>query len=82
MQAKALVENNRYHYDSEGNLQASLVSELRYTARSVERALQEFKKAGILYEGSGRSHIDMILLTGFWTPQGFVENARVNAKAV
>ena len=82
MQAKALVENNRYHYDSEGNLQASLVSELRYTARPVERALQEFKKAGILYEGSGRSHIDMILLTGFWTPQGFVENARVNAKAV
>ncbi len=42
------------------------------------RALEEFKRQGIDYDSAGRSSIDEILLKGFWTPIGFVDNARVN----
>lgn len=74
------VEQNKYGFDSHGNLNPHLVGELRYAAQPVQRALQEFAKPGITYDGSGRNKIDEILLKGFWTPLGFVDNARVSAQ--
>jgi hypothetical protein len=75
-----LVHNNRYNIDPEGNLNSNLVSELRYCARPVPRTLEEFQKRGIHYEGEGRDLIDSTLLKGFWTPIGFVDNARLKAE--
>jgi len=74
------VESNRYNFDSQGNLNPQLVSELRYCAQPVQRALSEFAKQGIHYKGEGRSKIDATLLRGFWTPIGFVDNARLRAQ--
>lgn len=74
------IEQNRYNFDSQGNLGLSLVSELRYCAQPVQRALEEFAKQGIRYEGKDRSKIDATLLKGFWTPIGFVDNARLKAQ--
>ena len=75
-----LVEQHRYNFDSEGNLLPQLVSELRYAAQPVKRALNEFEKQGITYEGDGRSKIDLALLRGFWTPIGYVDNARLRSQ--
>ena len=74
------VEQHRYNFDSQGNLNYQLVSELRYCARPVQRALEEFSKQGIKYEAEGRSKIDTTFLEGFWTPIGFVDNARLRAQ--
>jgi len=78
--ALGFVESQRRSFDSEGNLSPQLVSELRYAARPVERAFVEFAKQGIAYEGEGRSKIDSTLLTGFWTPIGYLHNARLSAQ--
>jgi hypothetical protein len=74
------VEQNRYNFDSQGNLNSALVGELRYSAQPVRRALDEFAKQGVYYDGEGRSIIDSTLLKGFWTPIGFVDNARLVAQ--
>jgi hypothetical protein len=74
------IQNNRYNFDSEGNLDPQLVGELRYCARPVERALKEFAKRGISYDESGRNIIDQTFLRGLWTPVGFVDNARLRAE--
>lgn len=74
-----MVEQNRYNYDSQGNFSPKTVAELIYCAQPVQRALDEFNKQGIEYTGSGRSLIDETLLRGFWTPIGFVDNARLVA---
>ncbi|MCH8329728.1 MAG: hypothetical protein IIB81_05060, partial [Nanoarchaeota archaeon] len=74
------VEQNRYSFDSQGNLNPQLVSELRYAAQPVQRALNEFEKQGIKYDEDGRSKIDATLLRGFWTPIGYVDNARLSAQ--
>jgi len=74
------VEQNRYGFDLQGNLNFQLVSELRYAAQPVQRALQDFERQGIRYDENGRSTIDETFLKGFWTPIGFVDNARVVAK--
>lgn len=74
------VESNKYNFDSNGNLHPQLVSELRYCARPVQRALGEFAKQGFEYRGDARSKIDETLLKGFWTPIGFVDNARLKAQ--
>lgn len=74
------VESNRYNYDSQGNLGPNLTCELRYCANPIERALKEFQKQGIKYDGNGRSKIDSIFYKGFWTPIGFIDNARIAAK--
>jgi hypothetical protein len=74
------VEQHRYNFDSQCNLSPQLVSELRYCAQPVQRALDEFAKRGIKYEGVGRSKIDATLLKGFWTPIGYVDNARLRAQ--
>lgn len=75
------IQENRYNFDSEGNLDPNLVSELRYCARPVSRALKEFSKRGIEYDSHGRSLIDATLLKGLWTPAGFVDNARLKAES-
>ncbi|MBI2631827.1 hypothetical protein HYW75_02385 [Candidatus Pacearchaeota archaeon] len=73
------IQSNRYNFDSDGNLNPKLVSELRYCARPVHRALEEFIKCGINYDEKGRDIIDSTLLKGLWTPIGFVDNARLIA---
>lgn len=73
-----LLEDTRNKFDSQGNLDWQTVSELRYAAKPVQRALSEFEKQGINYEDN-RSAIDQVLLTGFWTPIGYVDNARIHA---
>jgi len=78
--ALGVIEGNRLQFDPEGNLNPEMVSELRYVANPVGRALEEFAKQGIHYDAQGRSLIDDTLLKGFWTPIGFVDNARVVAK--
>jgi len=78
--AEAVVERYKNHFHSQGNLDSEIVAELRYCAQPVQRALDEFKKQGILYQGKDRSLIDKTLLTGFWTPQGYVDNARLVAQ--
>ena len=78
--ASNFVQNHRLDFDSEGNLPSGLVSELRYCARPVSRAIEEFSKRGIEYIGDGRNTIDSTLLSGFWTPIGFVDNARLVAE--
>ena len=79
-QAMGFVQSNRYNFDSEGNLNSSIVGELRYCARPVPRAIDEFSKKGIDYFGEGRSLIDSTMLKGLWTPIGFVDNARLVAE--
>ena len=74
------VEQHRYDFDSQGNLNPQLVGELRYCAQPVQRALDEFAKQGVQYEGDGRSKIDATLLKGFWTPIGYVNNAKLKAQ--
>lgn len=74
------IENHKDRFDSQGNLYPNLVSKLIYCAQPVQRALKEFAKQGIAYEGEGRSKIDSTLLKGFWTPIGYVDNARLAAK--
>jgi len=75
-----IIENYKYQFDSEGNLNSNVVQELIYCAQPVKRALEEFAKQGIKYEGKERSLIDTTFLTGFWTPVGFVDNARLVAE--
>lgn len=78
--AVSIVESNKDRFDSQGNLNPALVSELRYCAQPVRRVIDIFKEAGFEYEGENRSMTDMVLLRGFWTPIGMVENARVTAR--
>jgi hypothetical protein len=75
------IQQNRYNFDSEGNLNPQLVGELRYCARPVQRALEEFASRGINYDESGRNVIDSTFLKGLWTPIGFVDNARLRAES-
>ncbi|MAE13268.1 hypothetical protein CMO92_01775 [Candidatus Woesearchaeota archaeon] len=75
-----IVDHTRDKFDSEGNLSPQIVSELIYCAQPVQRALQEFRNSGSHYEGEGRSRIDRTLLTGFWTPLGFEQNALIEAR--
>lgn len=78
--APNFIEEHKNHFDTQGNLYPQLVSELIYSAQPVERALEEFKKQGIEYEGEYRSKIDLTLLKGLWTPTGFVDKARLAAE--
>ena len=77
----SFVEGNRDNFDSQGNLSPKLVGELRYCARPVDRALDEFARQGVEYDSEGRDRIDATFLNGYWTPQGFVDNARLRAVA-
>ncbi len=76
---RGFVEGRRNSFDSQGNLDRQIVAELQYCAQPVQRGLEEFAKRGIKYEGEGRSLIDATFLKGYWTPVGFVDNARIAA---
>ncbi len=79
--ARDAVENNRFNYDSEGNFNADVLTELRYASGAAGRALEIFAKNGVHYGNKAdRSHIDMTFLTGYYTPKGFVEKAKLAAK--
>lgn len=75
------IEGKKDEFDSEGNLRPKIVSELRYCAQPVPRALEEFSKKGMTYDGKDRGYIDATLLRGIWTSQGFVDNARLRAES-
>jgi hypothetical protein len=77
---QGFVEQHRHSFDLEGNLNPQLVNELQYAAQPVNRVLEEFAKQGINYESVGRNLIDATLLTGLWTPIGYVDNARLAAQ--
>ena len=76
------VEKNRNSFDSEGNLDPCVVKELVYCAQPIQRALEVFASQGVSYEGEARSKVDDTFLRGFWTPVGFVDNARLRAEEV
>lgn len=79
-QAVNMVEGYKDRFDSQGNLNPGLVSELRYCAQPAKKVLAIFKEFGLDYSGEARSSIDMTLLKGLWTPIGIVENATVAAR--
>lgn len=74
------IYGNRHNFDPQGNLNPSMVGELIYAAKPVERVIKNLNNRGIHFDGSGRSIIDNIILTGFWTPQGLVERASLVSK--
>jgi hypothetical protein len=74
------LERRRKSFDSRGNLDRSLVSELVYCARPVDRAMREFNNKGINYSRDERDLIDKTFLEGYWTPIGFVDNSRIIAE--
>lgn len=77
---KYIVEQYKHRYDSDGNFDPSAITELRYCAQPVQRAVGEFAMRSIQYEGEGRNLIDATLLHGFWTPRGYVHHARLVAE--
>lgn len=76
------VQKNRYNFDFDGNPNLELIAEIRYCARPVQRALDEFSKRGINYDEQSRSIIDSTFLKGLWTPIGFVDNARLMVESL
>jgi len=70
-----VVEGNLNNFDSRGNFTPSIMRELVYSARPAQKVVAGMEKRGVNYKGSGRATIDKLLLTGYWTPIGLVENA-------
>lgn len=80
--ARDFVERHRYRYDLDGNLHPEVTSELKYASRAVKRAFGIFQDHGFDYNNrDDRSHIDLTFLTGYFTPVGFVHNARLAAQS-
>lgn len=78
--ARNFVEQHRYRYDLDGNLDSQITSELRYTSGAVRRAFEVFGNNGIQYDNrEQRSRIDLAFLTGYFTPVGLVQKARLTA---
>jgi len=71
------VEGNQHNFDSQGNLSTNLVREMVYAAQPAQKVVSLMEQKGVSYEGENRGKIDMLLLSGFWTPIGLVENAQV-----
>jgi len=75
------VDNMRHNIDFDGNLNPVFMSELKYAAKPVDRAIREFEKRGLYYsDPNDRKIIDRTLLTGYWTPSGLVANAKLTAE--
>lgn len=70
-----IVEKHQNDFDSQGNLSFKLAYELVYSAQPVQKVIDKMQQKGVLYDENGREKIDILLLTGFWTPIGLVENA-------
>lgn len=80
--ARGTVIGNLDNYTSKGDFSPKAVDKLLYCTGSVDRALKIFEEHGILYsDPEGRSLIDKTFLTGYWTAQGFEDNARLVAEA-
>lgn len=79
--AVGFVEGNQQNFDSQGNLSFNLVSEMVYAAKPAQKVVEHAIQSGMKYEGDERGEIDMLLLSGFWTPIGLVENALVTVDA-
>lgn len=75
--AVGFVEGNQQNFDSKGNLSFNLVREMVYTARPAQRVVSIMEENGRPYNSENRGNIDLLLLSGFWTPIGLVENAQV-----
>ena len=75
--AVGTIEVQRQNFDSQGNLNLDFASEIRYRSQSAQRVVETMQQKGVIYDGEGRSKIDTLLLTGYWTPTGLVENAQV-----
>jgi hypothetical protein len=73
--AGSIIDGNIHSFDRAGNLSPALASEMRYAAQPVQRALNIFFEAGL----TDKPLINRTLLTGYWTPEGFIENAKVIA---
>ena len=74
--ARNFVERNRYRYDLDGNLDTEITSELRYSSKAVQKALDIFRNNSFDYKRQvDRSRIDLMFLTGYFTPTGFVKEA-------
>lgn len=81
--SQQIVDQNRFKFDPEGNLDTSLVTELRYCSQVVSKALDIFSQRGVSYDDArSRSRIDMAFLRGWYTPEGFLENATLSAKGI
>lgn len=76
--AVGFIEGNQNNFDSQGNLSFGLAREMVYSAQPVQRVLEVMAEKGVEYDVRGRGKIDMLLLSGFWTPIGLVENAKVS----
>lgn len=76
-QAIRIVEGYQNDFDSRGNLSFNYTKELKYAAKPAQRVIDNMTQRGIPYGGKDRGKIDLLLLTGFWTPIGLVENAQV-----
>lgn len=76
--ATSFIERFKDNFDSQGNLSFDLVRELIYSARPAERVIEVMRQKGVDYDEAGRNKIDFLLLGGFWTPIGLVQNAQVS----
>ncbi|MDO8658646.1 MAG: hypothetical protein Q7K55_07925 [Candidatus Levybacteria bacterium] len=75
--AVSFIENNTQNFDSKGNINFNLATEMRYVSQTAQRVVDKMKEKGIDYDEKGRSRVDFILLSGFWTPTGLLQNAEI-----
>lgn len=73
--ASGAIEAHMGSYDTRGYLRFEVAKEIMYAATPVEQALKMFGQLGITDEPL----INKTLLTGNWSPKGFIENAQVVA---
>lgn len=76
--AVRLIEHYQNSFDSQGNLSFETAREMVYAAQPAKKVVEVMKAKGIEYDQEGRSKIDFVLLRGFWTPAGLVENSVIS----
>lgn len=80
-QLDEIIGLNMSNLNGKGMLGKMHMRELRYASQAAERGVEVFSKNGFNYaEGADRSRVDMTFLTGYYTPQGFVQKAELAAK--
>lgn len=77
--ASNFLEMSLANYDPDGNFSPDMVSNLIYVGNQVEQALGLIAEKGKPYD-ENRNEIDRFLLTGYWTPEGYLERAKVFAE--
>lgn len=72
---------NQKYFDQNGNLIPDVANEMVYVAEPVKKALGTIAShLGEDYYKTHRKEVDKFLLTGFWTPQSFIERTRLFVK--